>query len=152
MTYLLDTDSLIYMVRGLKIAQPRNQAQKERLLRAQRLEKHCRDQAASASVLGVSAITVAELEYGARHSGDYVSEAAAVRKLLVPFVCFDFDCVACAHQYGIVRESLEAAGLVIGAMDLLIAAHALALNAVLVTNNATDFARVPGLQTDNWSR
>jgi tRNA(fMet)-specific endonuclease VapC len=49
-----------------------------------------------------------------------------------------------------VRRELEVKGLVIGAMDLLIAAHALALDATLVSNNVAHFSRVPGLKVENW--
>ena len=101
--------------------------------------------------IGLSAVTVAELEYGAHHSGDYEKEIAAVRKILMPFVCHEFDATACAECYGGIRHALEVAGKTIGAMDLLIAAHALALQATLVTNDTAHFSRVPGLKCANWT-
>ena len=56
-----------------------------------------------------------------------------------------------AHaRYGRIRAELEAAGTPIGPNDLLIAAHALAVDAVLVTANTREFLRVPGLQVENW--
>ena len=55
------------------------------------------------------------------------------------------------HHYAQVRAELERKGQAIGNMDLLIAAHALAEDAVLVTNNAREFLRVPGLAVEEWS-
>jgi tRNA(fMet)-specific endonuclease VapC len=150
MIYLLDTDTLIYLVRGLKLSTPKNQGQRERLQIARRIATRCRSQQEAGEAVGLSAITVAELEYGAHHSGDYVREIEAVHKILTPFVTYDFDAANCAVQYGEVRHALEAAGAVIGSMDLLIGAHAKALNATLVTNNVADFSRVPGLTCQNW--
>ncbi len=54
--------------------------------------------------------------------------------------------------YGRLRHALEAAGQVIGANDMLIAAHALALGCVLVTDNVREFSRIPGLVVENWIR
>lgn len=149
MIYLLDTNTLIQMVRGLKNAAPRNERQREHLLRAERIVARCREQQTLGHDVGLSAITVAELEYGAQHSGDYEKEIAAVRKILMPFVCYGFDATVCAASYGRVRHLLETAGKVVGAMDLLIAAHALALSARLVSSDS-DFARVPNLPCENW--
>jgi tRNA(fMet)-specific endonuclease VapC len=56
------------------------------------------------------------------------------------------------ERYAVVRTALEGAGRQIGQMDTLIAAHALALDAVLVTDNEREFSRVPGLQIENWLR
>jgi tRNA(fMet)-specific endonuclease VapC len=151
MIYLLDTDALIYMVRGLKMAAPKNDRQRERFRRAGKIAAHCRRQQSLGHEVGLSDITVAELEYGARHSGGYEKEIAAVRKILMPFVCFEFDATTCAESYGAVRHALEIAGKTIGAMDLLIAGHALALAATLVTNNTAHFSRVPGLKCANWT-
>jgi tRNA(fMet)-specific endonuclease VapC len=151
MIYLLDTDTLIYMARGLKIAAPRNDLQRERFRLAGKIAAHCQRQQSLGHEVGLSAITVAELEYGARHSGDYDKEITAVRKILTPFVHFDFDAAACTESYGVARYFLEKAGTSIGAMDLLIAAHALALQATLVTNDTRHFPRVPKLKCVNWT-
>ncbi len=149
MIYLLDTNTLIQMVRGLKNASPRNERQREHLLRAEGIVARCREQQSLGHEVGLSAITVAELEYGAQHSGDYEKEIAAVRKILMPFVCYGFDATACAASYGRIRQLLETAGKTVGAMDLLIAAQALALSASLVSSD-TDFLRVPDLPCENW--
>jgi len=53
-------------------------------------------------------------------------------------------------QYGTLRASLERAGTPIGNNDLWIAAHALALELILVSNNTSEFKRVPGLVVENW--
>src|ERR1039457_655529 len=132
MTYLLDTDTLVFMVRGLKNIASKNERQRDRFRLAGKIVAHCRRQHSLGNEIGLSAITVAELEYGAHHSGDYEKEIAAVRKILMPFVCFEFDATVCAESYGEVRHVLESAGKAIGAMDLLIAGHALALQATLV--------------------
>jgi len=98
----------------------------------------------------VSAITVSELDFGARKSGRYEDEIAAVGKILAPFETYDYDAVSCAPHYGRIRHELEQAGQTIGAMDLLIAAHALSRDATLVTNNLAHFRRVPGLRATDW--
>jgi tRNA(fMet)-specific endonuclease VapC len=151
MIYLLDTDTLIFMVRGLKIAAPRNEREKQRLQIARRILSKCQKRQAAGDEVGLSAITVAELEFGARNSGDYAREIVAVRKVLTPFLAHDFDATVAAEHYGEVRHALETAGTPLGSMDLLIAGHAKALGATLVTNNTAHFSRVAGLACENWS-
>jgi tRNA(fMet)-specific endonuclease VapC len=145
MIYLLDTDTLIFMARGLK--SHRRPAQRQR---AQQLVDRCRKAQRRGDSVGLSAITVSELEFGARNSGQYETEMAAVRKLLMPFDIFDYDSVSSPPHYGRIRHDLESRGVTIGSMDLLIAAHALGLDATLVSNNLAHFSRVPGLRTANW--
>jgi len=58
---------------------------------------------------------------------------------------------AAARHYAEIREKLESAGMPIGNMDLMIAAHARSAGAVLVTNNERHFRRVPGLKVENWA-
>jgi tRNA(fMet)-specific endonuclease VapC len=145
MIYVLDTDTLIYMIRGLKPT-----ARPEQRERAQELVERCRQAQKDGHAVGVSAITVSELEYGAQKSGRYEDEIAAVAKILMPFEAYDFEAVSCAPPYGRIRHELEQAGQTIGAMDLLIAAHALSLEATVVTNNLSHFQRVPGLKVTDW--
>ena len=145
MIFLLDTDTLIFMVRGLK--PNRRAAQRQR---AQKLLDRCRQAQAEGDTVALSAVTVSELEFGAQNSADYVAEIAAVRKVLTPFEIYDYDAVSCPAHYGRIRHELDGKGQTIGSMDLLIAAHALALDASLVTNNLAHFSRVPGLKTVNW--
>ncbi len=146
MTFILDTDTLIYMIRGVK-ATGRRQGRRERALE---LVERCRLIQKERDVIGVSAITVSELEFGARKSGHYNEEIAAVQKILAPFETFDYPVLRCARFYGQIRHELKQAGKTIGAMDLLIAAHALSLDATVVTNNLAHFRRVPDLKVTDW--
>ena len=145
MIYLLDTDSIIFLIRFLK--SKRSSANKK----AQRLIKRIRTTAETGSSVGISAITRAELEYGAAKSTDPEKERTAVEKILAPFDEFDFDSKMCASHYGRIRMTLEKKGESIGAMDLLIAAHALALNSTLVSNNTGHFERIEDLSVENWT-
>jgi tRNA(fMet)-specific endonuclease VapC len=145
MIFLLDTDMFIFMIRGLKPARPLAQRR-----RAQELVERCRQVQTAGDSVGLSAVTVSELEFGARNSGQYESEIAAVHKLLTPFDVYDYESVSCPPHYGRIRHELESKGVTIGSMDLLIAAHALALDATLVSNNLGHFSRVTGLNTANW--
>jgi tRNA(fMet)-specific endonuclease VapC len=144
--YILDTDMVIFMLRGLK-APARQRARRDRALA---LVGRCRQAQAHGDMVGLSAITVSELEFGAYHSGDYDTEIGAVRKILTPFEVFDYDGSICPGHYGRIRHELERAGQTIGAMDLLIAAHAFALAATLVTNNLAHFQRIAGLSVTRW--
>lgn len=146
MLYMLDSDTVIFMLRGLK-APARQKARRDRALA---LVARCQAAQGNGDVVALSAITVSELEFGAYNSADYESEIAAVRKLLAPFEILDYDAASCPSYYGRVRHELEQAGQPIGAMDLLIAAHALAAGATLVTNNIAHFRRVSGLSVVRW--
>jgi len=146
MIYLFDTDLLIFMIRGLKLSAGRAADRQ----RATALMDRCREAQAEGDSVGLSAVTVSELEFGARHSGKYDDEMAAVSKVLTPFDLHDYDALACPQRYGQIRHELETKGQTIGSMDLLIAAHALALDATLVTNNDGHFSRVKGLKVANW--
>ena len=151
MTYLLDTNIIVYMVRGLKLRDNPNAQQRQRHRIAVRILDLAEKQNAAGHEVALSAVTVAELEFGARNSGDYESELDAIRRAITPFRQFPFDANDCAAHYGIIRHRLESSGKPIGSLDTLIAAHALALDAILVTNNTTEFSRVPGLQCENWA-
>jgi tRNA(fMet)-specific endonuclease VapC len=146
MIHVLDTDTLISMIRGLK---PRQRPAGRQ--RAERLVQRCRETQAAGASVGLSAVTISELEFGARNSGRYDVEVAAVHKILTPFDIYDYDGLAAPPQYGRIRHDLERRGLAIGSMDLLIAAHALALDATLVTSNLSHFSRVAGLRVVNWA-
>ncbi|HEX5421893.1 MAG TPA: PIN domain-containing protein, partial [Gammaproteobacteria bacterium] len=99
--------------------------------------------------VGVSSITVAELSFGAAKS----SKAAEARLALTEFLLaleiavFDHDA---AIAYGEVRSSLARRGTPIGPLDTLIAAHALTIDAVLVSHNLREFKRVEGLRVEDW--
>jgi len=146
MLYMLDTDTVIAMVRGLK-AGPRQRGRREKALA---MVERCRRAQAEGDVVSLSAITVSELEFGERNSANYDDEIAAVAKVLLPFDILDYDGANCPVHYGRVRDELERAGETIGAMDLLIAAHALGESATIVTNNVGHFRRVSGLAVTSW--
>ncbi len=99
----------------------------------------------------LSTIVLAELEFGAAKCRDSVKNTRALIKFCAPFGILPFDNDA-AYAYGYVRCQLESKGTPIGPMDTLIAAHALALDATLVTNNMREFKRVKGLKLENWIR
>ncbi len=98
----------------------------------------------------VSIITAAELRYGCARKGsakllahvEAILESVQVLALNVPVDA----------EYGGIRAELEAAGKPIGPNDLLIAAHAYAAGAILVTDNTGEFSRVRGLRVENWIR
>jgi tRNA(fMet)-specific endonuclease VapC len=144
--YILDTDIVIYMLRGLKSPA----RQRPRRDKALALVQRCQQAQAEGHLVGLSAITVSELEFGAYHSDDYGREIAAVRKILTPFEVFDYSGASCPAHYGRIRHELEQAGQTIGAMDLLIAAHVVALAGTLVTNNLAHFQRISGLSVTRW--
>lgn len=100
--------------------------------------------------VGLSVITLAELEYGASKSRYPAKNRAALELFISPLEVADFDRPA-TLSYGRVRAILEERGNPIGSMDLLIAAHALSLGVKLVTNNVREFARVSGLRVENWA-
>jgi tRNA(fMet)-specific endonuclease VapC len=95
-----------------------------------------------------SIIVAAELRYGCAKNGSG-SLLNAVEELLAELEVLPFDAPADA-EYGQIRTGLEAAGKPIGGNDLLIAAHARAAQAVLVTANVDEFQRVRGLKVENW--
>lgn len=98
--------------------------------------------------IAISSITGAELMFGVEKSGS-PRNREALDKFLAPLDVLPFD-EAAMREYGRIRTVLEGAGTPIGAMDLLIAAHALALGVILVTNNEREFRRAPGLEVENW--
>lgn len=103
----------------------------------------------SVGQVGVSAVTVAELQYGAAKSTRPELARSALSEFLLPLEVAPFDEAVCA-RYGMIRAKLEAAGKPVGPLDTLIAAHALSLGVVLVTNNLREFRRVPGLTVEDW--
>lgn len=134
MIYLIDTDTLIYLIKN----RPESVA-----TRVNALSPDDR--------LGMSFVTWAELLKGAERSsrkGEVVRRLDALTRQ-VP-VIFDTSHALCAH-YAAQFTRLKKAGTPIGANDLWIACHALALNATLVTNNTREFRRVAGLRLENWA-
>ena len=98
----------------------------------------------------VSVVTVAELLYGARLSSDPKRARQAFDAFIRHLAVLDWTKEAAEH-YADIRADLRQRGQMIGANDLLIAAHARSEGAVLVTNNVREFGRVRRLQVENWS-
>ncbi len=151
MLYLLDTNIVVFMIRGLKVYANPNGRQRERHKVARRIFEKAHKCKVAGDTVALSAITVAELEFGAWGSDDYQTEIAATRRAVAPFGLLAFDPGDCAAQYGRIRHALESLGKGIGSLDTLIAAHALAVGATLVTNDTTEFSKVPGLSCEDWS-
>jgi len=131
MNYLLDTNICIYIIRH----HPPQVI--DRL-------KSC-----GIGDVAVSSITLAELEYGAVKSSRPEQNREALLSFAAPLEILPFDDKAALH-YGEIRADLERSGQTIGAMDMLIAAHARSIPLTLVTNNTREFARVPQLLVENW--
>ncbi|SCX25660.1 type II toxin-antitoxin system VapC family toxin [Agrobacterium rosae] len=100
--------------------------------------------------LGTSIIVAAELRFGYRNRGSRRLETL-VEQVLADFEIAPWASPADMH-YAEIRSALQKQGQLIGQMDMLIAAHALALDAVVVTDNEREFSRVPGLKVENWLR
>lgn len=99
--------------------------------------------------LWLSAIVAAELRFGAAKLAS-PKFSAAVEAWLAGFDVRPWP-VDAAHHYAQLRAALERAGKPVGGMDMLIAAHAMAEDSVVITNNAREFHRVPGLAVEEWS-
>ena len=101
--------------------------------------------------LCLSSVVVAELRYGADRSQRRDGNHERLDVLTAEIQCLDFD-LAAALVYGRVRSALEAEGAPIGPYDMMIAAHTLSRELILVTDNEREFRRVPRLQIENWRR
>ncbi len=99
--------------------------------------------------VGISSITVSELQYGVSKSKLREQNSKRLEEFLTPFQILPYDEDA-SKYYGEIRSQLESKGLIIGPLDLLIAAHALSQDLVLITNNEKEFKRIPLLKIENW--
>jgi len=99
--------------------------------------------------IGVSTITVSELQYGVSKSKNRRLNKQRIEEFLFPLEILPYDEIA-ATIYGDIRVQLEKRGEPIGPLDLLIAAHALSRNLVLISNNEKEFKRVKNLKVENW--
>ena len=131
MRWMLDTNTCIYT---MKHHPPQVQARLRRL---------------AIGEVGISAIVLAELQFGIQKSRRRAENAAALADFLPYCLVWDWPHEA-SGIYAEIRTELEAQGPPIGANDLLIAAHAMHLGCTLVTNNVEEFKRVRGLLRDNW--
>ena len=98
--------------------------------------------------IGLCSVVAAELAFGVAKSGS-TRNRQALEMFLAPLTIMPFDAAA-VWAYGDLRADLERRGTPIGSLDTMIAAHALSQQALLVTNNTREFAKVPGLLLDNW--
>ncbi|MGE4564939.1 MAG: type II toxin-antitoxin system VapC family toxin [Victivallaceae bacterium] len=99
--------------------------------------------------LCISSVTLAELLFGvAKKNSPKLADAVTAFQQLVEVKPWTAEA---AEFYAVIRRKLELTGSPIGAMDFLIAAAAMADNAILVTNNTAHFSRVPGLKIENWT-
>ena len=105
---------------------------------------------ASASDIGISSIALSELEYGAMKSAKPERNKLALAQFIAPLEIYAYDDVAAEH-YGKIRAHLERQGTPIGSLDMLIAAHALSIDSVLITNNESEFKKVSNLKIENWA-
>lgn len=102
------------------------------------------------SAVCISAIAESELRFGVEVSPRPRKDQEALDALLRFLTVVDYPAAA-AIDYGRIRADLQRRGLLIGANDLLIAAHACCLGLTLVTNNTREFGRVAGLKLENWT-
>ena len=131
MLYMLDTNICSYIIRNRPLSI------KEKL---QEVEKH--------HTVALSSIVVSELFYGARKK-DSQKLIKTISSFVNNFIIYDYSKVS-AKSYAYIRTDLEEKGKIIGANDLLIASHALGLEAILVTNNTKEFERIEELKLENW--
>jgi tRNA(fMet)-specific endonuclease VapC len=133
--YLLDTDTCIFLMRG---DSPELAAKVQSVPLQQQV---------------MSAMTLAELTYGvqASASSKRKQNQAVLENLVLHLTVLDWPQDAAPH-YAEIRLDLRKRGAQLGAADLMIAAHARAIGATVVTNNTKDYERVRGLRVENWSR
>ncbi|WP_061286034.1 type II toxin-antitoxin system tRNA(fMet)-specific endonuclease VapC [Leptospira interrogans] len=101
--------------------------------------------------LFVSSLTVAELEFGIQKSEFKEKNKVALIEFLTIFNILSFSDKD-AESYGIIRADLERKGKVIGSIDMLLAAQAIANNYIFVTNNTKEFKRIKALKIENWTQ
>lgn len=133
MTYMLDTNICIFAIKQ----------KPENVIR--NLLAHDTDE------LCISSITYAELMHGVEKSQLVEKNRLAMMMFLSPFTVLEFDSKA-AEEYGRIRTRLERRGTPIGTMDNLIAGHAMSQGLTVVTNNTREYARIDGLQVEDWTR
>ena len=104
---------------------------------------------AGPGALTVSTVVLAELFYGAARHPSSAAIRREIGDLVSRLTVIPWD-EAAAEHYGLLRAALEQAGTPLGAMDMMIAAHALSLGATLASNDVRHFDRVEGLLVANW--
>ncbi len=101
------------------------------------------------SEISISSIAMAELEFGIFHSSKPEQNRIALMMFLSGITILPFDSKA-ALEYGEIRHVLQSQGQIIGGNDMLIASHARSLGLTLVTHNTHEFARIAGLELEDW--
>lgn len=101
--------------------------------------------------IGISTITISELQYGVSKSTHRERNQQRLNEFIVPFEILNYDATA-ARVYGDTRFQLEKSGKSIVSLDLLIGAHAMSQNLILVTNNVKEFKRIKKLKVENWTK
>lgn len=101
--------------------------------------------------VGISSITLAELQFGIEKSSNSEKNREALAKFLTPIEIIDYGYDATV-EYGKIRAELEKSGVPIGPLDMLIASHAKSLDVILVTNNVKEFERIADLKIENWAK
>ncbi len=132
MRYLIDTNICIYIM---------NSRPPEVLQRFRRINP---------GDIAISSITVSELQYGVCKSSRRKENRQRLEDFLFPFDILPYDEKA-AEEYGRIRSDLERTGQTIGSLDMLIAAHALSRELILITNNTGEFSRIERLRVENWA-
>ena len=128
--YMLDTNICIYLTKNYPL---------ELLERFDQLSEH----------ICISAITLAELQFGVEKSARRQSNLDALNAFNARIDVLPFDADAAAH-YGQLRAELQRSGRLAGPLDMLIGAHARSEGLIVVTNNEREFVRMPGLRVENW--
>ena len=131
MLYFLDTNICIYLIKN----------------RPPEVKKYF--DIVAVEDVGISSVVLSELTYGVHRSNSFNKNNKALQHFISPFKIYDYTEKACDY-YGKIRSDLTKKGKIIGAMDLMIAAHALSEGATIVTNNTKEFCRVEGLKVENW--
>jgi len=129
--YLIDTNIVIYTMK--------NRPQQVK----RRFEQHH-------GRMGISAVTVGELVFGAEHSQLVEQNLADIEAMVARLEVLPFD-TKTAYHFGQIRAALYHTGKPIGPYDMMIAGQAIASGLKLVTNNVKEFERIPGLLLEDWS-
>jgi tRNA(fMet)-specific endonuclease VapC len=127
---MLDTNTCVFIMNG-------NEAVRNAFIREQPFD------------LAISAVVLAELQFGVENSARREKNMATLQAFHATVDTLPFDSDA-AVEYGRIRAGLQKTGMLIGSLDMLIAAHAKSRGLILVTNNTREFERVAGLKLTDW--
>ena len=119
------------------------------LIRQKPLQVLKRFSAYKVGEVGISWVTLAELEFGVAKSQQLEKNQEALDEFLLPLEIASFDRDT-ARVYGRIRATLEKKGTPIGSLDTMIGAHAVSLGVTLATNNIREFSRIKGLTIVDW--